>query len=200
MNLKTHITLPALIIGSFITSAAWAGADGDHFPISISEVEAKAKARFEGIDTDESGSLNLAEFEASKPHHPAVGKHHFKREGKRHGKQGERPRGERRHPQAHKMRAAVQAEMFALMDADGNGVLSATEFESGSSAKLRQSARKRAAFKQLDKNSDSQLTPDEMPARMAHLRDADVDNDGLVTRDEFRAHRGARRGARQQAD
>jgi Ca2+-binding EF-hand superfamily protein len=194
MNAKPHITLPVLLLGGFLTSMAWSAPAEDRFPIAISEIEAKAKSHFERIDADESGGVSLAEFEASKSHHPRAGRQgaegHGKRDGKRDG-QRRKHEGVRAHPRQQQMRAAVQDELFMLMDTDGDGVLSAAEFKADNSNQLRRDARKRAAFKHLDKNNDGQLTQDEMPGRLAHLRAADADDDGMVTRDEFRAQRRA---------
>lgn len=194
MNVKPHITLPVLLLGGCLTGLAWSALAEDRFPISISEIEAKAKSHFERIDEDKSGGVSLAEFEASKFHHPRAGKHaaerHGKRSDKRDGQRGKHE-GDRAHPRQQQMRAAVQDELFILMDVDGDGVLSAAEFKADNSHQLRRDARKRATFKHLDKNNDGQLTQDEMPGRLAHLRAADVDDDGMVTRDEFRAQRRA---------
>ncbi len=91
------------------------------------------------------------------------------------------------------LRAAVEAEMFALLDADGDGAVTEAEFAAGKTRENRRLAKKRAMFKQLDADQDKLLTLEEFPNPAARLREADADGDGLVSKDEMRALRQARR-------
>ena len=84
--------------------------------------------------------------------------------------------------------AAVQAELFVLLDADNNGELSAEE-HAAQTREISKLARKKAMFKKLDANNDGVLVPEEMPRRGDRLRAADTNGDGQVTRQEIRAMR-----------
>ena len=81
--------------------------------------------------------------------------------------------------------AAINAELFALLDGDANGFVSEEEF-AAATPEQRRLAGKRAMFKNLDANASGDLTADELPNRIARLKAMDADGDGLVTRQEMR--------------
>jgi Ca2+-binding EF-hand superfamily protein len=164
----------------------------DRFPISIDKVQSHTEARFAKLDSDGNGALNAQEFEAGQAY---AGARHCK--GKRHSERrtrGHHQHGARRHTspeQRAEMKAAVDAELFGILDADDNGQISAMEFASNSHEN-RRLAQRRAMFKRLDADGSGTLSITEMPSPVDHLRAADTDGDGEVTRAEMRAARQAR--------
>ena len=181
-HFKKLITWSIVPVGVVISALAFAAPGQERFPISIEEVESKAAERFTRMDTDQSGSIDLSEFEQAKPQRARhKGKHRSNMDGAR---------------QAQKLalRKATEEEMFVLLDSDGDGVISREEHQSANLRETRALAQKRAMFKQLDKDQDDLLTPDEMPDPSKRLRQVDTDNDGTVTRAEMHAARALRRG------
>ena len=65
-------------------------------------------------------------------------------------------------PEKAAKRAAARAEALAEADADGNGALSAQEFEAFSAAMQRQHSTHQ--FAKLDSNDDGQVSADELAA------------------------------------
>ena len=197
-TLRRAPLLAAALFCSAAVPAAMAaphGAANDRFPITIAEVEAKVASRFEAIDTDQSGSVDLAEFEAApNPERGKRGPHGMSKRAHQRahaGAMADGPRQARREA----MQAAIEAEIFALLDADGNGVVSEAEFSAGRTRENRQLARKRAMFKQLDADNDNLLTLEEFPNPGERLREADADGDGVVSKDEMRSQWRAKRQA-----
>ena len=82
---------------------------------------------------------------------------------------------------------------WAAADADGNGALNQTEFESlGRARQARRAAHGANRFDRTDSNDDGVLSLEEMSAwPLAMFERADADNDGIVTRAERRAARRA---------
>ncbi|XOV84114.1 MAG: EF-hand domain-containing protein [bacterium] len=192
--------LPAGVVLSTLTFAA---PGNERFPISIAEVQSKTAERFAAMDTDQSGSIDLSEFEQAKPlnrqHKPRAGARQG--DGRRSGHPGG-PRHSHRdgllmqgpqHAQRSALREATAEEMFAILDGDGDGVISKDEYKSKKPGQSRALAMKRAMFKQLDKDQDRLLTPAEMPDPAERLRKVDANNDGVVTRAEMHSARAMQR-------
>ncbi len=165
------------------TAAASADAHEQRFPIDIAEIEARALSHFNTVDTDQSGSVDLAEFEAAEAPDMRKKRHHRQR---RHAGQSGHPGGHGpRQQRRQQMHDAVEAEMFAILDADGDGAVSEAEFAAGNTREARKLARKRAMFKRLDTDQDNLLTAEEFPNPGRRLRAADADGDGLVSKQEM---------------
>ncbi|MEM7077276.1 MAG: EF-hand domain-containing protein [Pseudomonadota bacterium] len=167
------------------------------FPISLAEVENRAAEHFAQMDGDGSGTINIDEFMAFE--HP--------RAGMRKGAMGQRnqarrggPRiGPRLSPEARAERKEqVEDEVFRLLDADGDGAVSAAEFADADRRAIRKQARKRVRFATLDDNGDGTLSADELPNPAARMAGMDTDGDGLITRAEMRSAREAWREKQRQ--
>jgi Ca2+-binding EF-hand superfamily protein len=197
-----RLKLVATLTGSavlLVASGAWSATVPPDEPISIADVEAKAKARFKSLDTDADGAVSLQEFEAAKPepgqrgwHHPPHPKHGANGAGagqRREGMQPGKPAGMWHGKRGMAMHAAVDEEMFDILDTNADGQLSRDEYAAASQPANRHLARQRAMFKHLDKDGDGKLTREEMPNPAARLSAADADGDGSVSREEMRAHR-----------
>jgi hypothetical protein len=162
-----------LAIGVLGTASAFAAPGKDHFPIAVSDLQAKQEARMQQIDTDGNGSIDMTEFEnAKQPRH----------RGGRHG------RGDMHGEGREGLREAVEAEMFGLLDSNGDGTLSRQE-HAGATHEIRHLARKRAMFKHLDADQNGMLSAQELPELAARLAAADSDGDGKITKAEMRAYR-----------
>ena len=188
-----------LIIAAGCLSAAvgvQAKPQNDRFPIDLAEAQQRASERFASADENNDKYLDLAEFEA---YEPQRGEGH---PGPRHGKKGVHgrrgPGGERRGmkgPRSEQMRTAVRAEVFAILDSNGNGSIDQTEFDAQDQREVRRTAFKRARFKMLDVSGDNRLSLDEASVRLAHLRAADADGDGKIDHAEMRNAMRARQQA-----
>ena len=164
--------------------------------IDLQALQDKADARFAGADADSDGELTLEEFGTLKPNRPRGHKQAGKQRHKRWRQRGAeqdgaaqaREGGKRRAGQRDAIAAAMRTEMFALLDTDQDGQLSATEYATRLSREDRKAARQRAMFGVLDTNGDGRLSRDEAPNPVARLSAADADGDGLLTPQERRAH------------
>lgn len=199
---ETKVKLLALVGGSLLSVisstalyAAPHGPDHPRFPINLGDLEAKAEQRFAAADENANQQIELEEFlnapapqrRAGKPRH---GGQRFGKHGGKHAMRG----GQDAQARKAEMREAVQAEAFKLLDTDNSGDVSAAEFDQADHRAIRQEARKRAMFARLDADDSGSLSLSEMPSRVERLRNMDTDNDGQVTRQEFRAARQARSG------
>jgi Ca2+-binding EF-hand superfamily protein len=199
-RLKTAVAWGIVPVGVVLSALAFAAPGQDRFPISIAEVENRTAERFAEIDSDESGAVDLSEFEQAKPNRGQKqgGQRARHTDGRKHDRSVKPREGGERHAQRQALREAAAEEMFALMDTDGDGVISQEEHRNADSRENRALAKKRAMFKQLDKDQDALLTPEEMPDPAERLRQVDADNDGVVTRAEMHAARTLRRSNAQQ--
>lgn len=177
MNSTKIIIIAATL--SLTTSVA--AAPKDRFPIDLEALDARAAERFSNMDANNDGQIDRGEFESAE--------NKRSRQGKKHSMSGKHPRPYKRlQGEPQEMRAAVQAELFALLDADENGQLSSEE-HAAQTRETAQLARKKAMFKKLDINSDGVLVPEELPRPGARLRAVDANGDGQVTRQEMRSFR-----------
>ena len=181
-NLLSSLKIAA-VTASLSLATVVIAAPNDRFPIDIEAMEAKAAERFSKIDANDDGQIDSNEFESAEMQRPRNGKMHGKKFRKA-GKRGGEKFAERRK----EMKAAVQAELFTLLDADQNGELSPDE-HAAKTKEISKLARKKAMFKKLDANNDGVIVPEEMPRRGDRLRAADTNGDGQVTRQEIRALR-----------
>ncbi len=154
------------------------------FPISIADAEAKAADLFARVDTNGNGEITSAEFAAAempKDHKQPWALGHFRHAAKRramHDHHDDAARGERR--------AEHEAAFFEALDTDGNGQLSAAEFDRDHQREVRKSLMKARIFQHLDTDANGVLNKGEFSPHSARLRELDVDDDGEVSRDELR--------------
>lgn len=92
-------------------------------------------------------------------------------------------------------REELQLALFARLDADKDGRLTAGEF--ANLAKVRRDEMLERGFKRMDRDGDGVLSRTEFPPMQARVQALDSNHDGKVSGDEFRArgpHRAAPRG------
>jgi Ca2+-binding EF-hand superfamily protein len=162
-----QISFP-LIIGSVLLSGAAAAAAPAHPPVSVADLEARRAAAFERADTDGNGLVSAAELDRATAQH------------RRHP--GGPPRGPGR-PADPAAAAALDAEVFDALDANGDDVLSREEFSSDALRAAHASSRREARFARLDTNGDGQLSLEEFPP--VHLASRDTNGDGMISEDEW---------------
>ena len=80
----------------------------------------------------------------------------------------------------------TEAELFAALDTDGNGELSASEFSPENHRAARKTLMRNRMFARMDADGNGVLDPDEFPGRIQRLRSLDSNGDGEVTHDELR--------------
>ena len=190
---KNILILTTLIASAAYAAVAYADREGKR-SIDIDEVSQRQAQQFNLLDQDNDNVVTQTEFESAK--HPGrKGMRNNKRRGfngehgrRMHGQMRKGSRSEERKAERQARRAAMQDELFTILDKDGDGNLSRAEAGAQTRDDRRLAAR-RASFKRLDANGDGQLTQDELPDRTAKLRAMDADGDGTVTRSEIRAHR-----------
>jgi hypothetical protein len=183
-------------------------------PLVIDEVVERMKShgskQFLAADINQDGLISLAEFEQHKPrqglkgrNHPASTNEGAASQENQHPRQGGKMRGHRgamgrfmfAGVDRKDMRAQVELEMFALLDADKDGTISDAEYKAANKRENKHLARKRVMFKLLDTNADGRLAQEEMPNSEKILRALDTNSDGVVDRAEMSKLREQRKAA-----
>ena len=200
-------TAIGLIVVSTSSLASHHGGKHQRGPIVIDKmverINTHTSEQFLLADLNRDGLISLAEFEQHKPKR-VKGEGHARADNEREnndakGQHRQRPHHGKR-MRGHnspmfrlmnagtdrsELRALVETEMFALLDADKDGAISDTEYAAANRRENKQLARKRAMFKILDTNADGGLAQEEMPDPEKRLRALDINNDGLLDRSEM---------------
>ncbi len=162
-------------------AGAGAGHDRHEFPIAAADFEARHAKMFGRLDSNSDGEITLEEFAAARgtgdwPRRWRDGVMRYREHGYRrgHGDGG----GHRAD------REEIDADIFTILDTDGDGQLSAAEY----STEKQHAARKEVAavrmFEHLDTDANGTLSTQEFPPN--HLQNLDADGDGEITREEMR--------------
>ena len=214
MSYLTHNRIVVLIASLFMSANAGAMHHGKGLkpPINLAQLEEQASARFNEADLDGDGLLSKTEFaEADLPMQPA--RSGWRGNGKKQRKQHADATPEEREAQLEKMqdrlaeanpeqaaqreqmRAAMEAELFKLMDTNADGQVDPEELSQADKRALRAQAHKAAAFVMFDSNDDGFLSLDEIPNPAERLGQLDKNGDGTVSKREMRKGMAALRKA-----
>ncbi len=182
MNTKSLLPLTLVALALTMANSAWSRPHGPEFPISIADIEAKAAEAFSQADSDGDGEVSPEEFASVEPGHRGMEERH--RRGRH------RPRGHGGHVDGWDHRAhgddQMEADLFAALDTDGNGELSAEEFSHENHRAARKTLMQNRMFAHMDADGNGGLSPDEFPGHARRLSTLDSNADGEVTRDELR--------------
>lgn len=211
LTTRIGLTLGSVLLLSFAQLAAASGPDkrgwGHHDgekrdrEIVIEDARKHTMARFERADANGDSLLTLDEMMAQASNVEERRDSHQERRGA--DQKGRPGMGRwRRHggamgpfidpAQRETLHAQTQALMFAALDADDDGQVSAEEFAVDHRA-IKHMARVEAMFVLNDTNADGSLTQDEALAATAWLVTLDADGDGKIRRRELRKLRDMQR-------
>ncbi len=166
-------------------SAVAAGPDRHNFPIAVADLEARHSQMFDHIDSNSDGDITLEEFAAAR------GSGDWSRRWRdgvmryrEHGyNRGHGDRGEHRANRGAD-REEIEADIFALLDTDDDGQLSAAEHSSEKQHAARKKVAATRTFEHLDADANGILSAQEFPPN--RLQNLDADGDGAITREEMR--------------
>ena len=199
------ITVAACVTGAALVANVLAAPKERPKSIDLSEIKAVEEKRFAAADTDGDGlvsaeefaTVDLRQFSASmraqgdrgswKGRTARGGQRGPGRDARRQRMEQRRAEIEERLAEHDKRRQEARTRDFETADADGDGQLSADEYDD-MPATLK-ATRQHQLFARLDENGDGVLTPEEFPSMVDRLTALDADGDGLVTRDEMRTGR-----------
>ena len=199
------ITVAACVTGAALVANVLAAPKERPKSIDLSEIQAVEEKRFAAADTDGDGlvsaeefaTVDLRQFSASmrtqgdrgswKGRAARGGQRGPGRDARRQRMEQRRAEIEERLAEHDKRRQEARTRDFETADADGDGQLSADEYDD-MPATLK-ATRQHQLFARLDENGDGVLTPEEFPSMVDRLTALDADGDGLVTRDEMRTGR-----------
>ncbi|WP_169337232.1 EF-hand domain-containing protein [Psychromonas ossibalaenae] len=163
----------------------------DDGQLSRDDLQGRLLADFDKIDTDGSGMISQAEFEAFKSERKG-------KSGKHHKRQTFAQLDSNNDGQL--SRDDVQGRLLAnfdQIDTDGSGMISQAEFETFKSERKGKGGKhhKRQTFAQLDSNNDGQLSKDDLQGRLlANFDQIDTDGSGMISQAEFEAFKSECKG------
>lgn len=181
MARKYFVDFAGIVAAAFaVVGLVASAAASDRFPIDLKELQAQAEKRFAEADADGDGSVSAEEFAGLDTRRGFDGRPGF-RDAKRAADSERGERGRRMQPWSERaggrfeiadrdadgqlsaqefedmpkaVRAARQEQLFARLDADGDGKLALDEFSSRTQRLAR-----------LDSDGDGEITRAEMPRR-----------------------------------
>lgn len=193
MNKLKLSLLGTAAAGIVAAGVAWSHAHdragGPEFPISIAEAEVRAQEAFARVDADGNGEISSAEFVAAempRDHRRPWGKNAGHRRSGMHGDGSRKGAHAMQGEDREERNAEREAEFFEALDTDGNGQLSAAEFDRDHRVEVRKSLMKARAFAHLDSDANGVLSTSEFPGHLQRLKAMDADGNGEVSRDELR--------------
>ena len=226
--MKKSLLITALLVGGASVAYANAGnfkgmnfaqmdTNGDSF-LTKDEVQGRVLARFDELDTDNSGTLSSDELSALKKGRAGKnGKRATFAEMDKNGdgalakdevwgrlsvhfdqldtdKNGTLSSDELSALKKGRGGKHHRQATFAELDTDGNGVLSESEFSAQGKGRMGKNFN-RPTFAEIDKNSDGQIAKDEVWGRLSvHFDQLDTDKSGTLSSEELSALKKGRAG------